>query len=101
TAKNGQQALQLALDNKPDLILTDLFMPIKTGFTLVAELRQLKDFAKTPIIGVSASSFEQVEKQSRAAGCNAFLTKPIDDYKLLSLLGKYRHLEWIYKSINA
>ncbi|MGL4884385.1 MAG: ATP-binding response regulator, partial [Waterburya sp.] len=66
TAKNGQQALQLALDNKPDLILTDLFMPIKTGFTLVAELRQLKDFAQTPIIGVSASSFEQVEKQSRA-----------------------------------
>jgi signal transduction histidine kinase/ActR/RegA family two-component response regulator len=101
TAKNGQQGLQLALQNKPDLILTDLFMPIKTGFTLVSELRQLKDFAQTPIIAVSASSFEQVEKQSRAAGCNAFLTKPIDDYKLLSLLGKYRHLEWIYKSINA
>jgi signal transduction histidine kinase/CheY-like chemotaxis protein len=101
TAKNGQQGLQLAVQNKPDLILTDLFMPIKTGFTLVSELRQLKDFAQTPIIGVSASSFEQVEKQSRAAGCNAFLTKPIDDYKLLSLLGKYRHLEWIYKSINA
>jgi signal transduction histidine kinase/CheY-like chemotaxis protein len=101
TAKNGQQGLQLALQNKPDLILTDLFMPIKTGFTLVSELRQLKDFAQTPIIAVSASSFEQVEKQSRAAGCNAFLTKPIDDYKLLSLLGKYRRLEWIYKSINA
>jgi signal transduction histidine kinase/ActR/RegA family two-component response regulator len=101
TAKNGQQGLQLALQNKPDLILTDLFMPIKTGFTLVSELRQLKDFAQTPIIAVSASSFEQLEKQSRAAGCNAFLTKPIDDYKLLSLLGQYRHLEWIYKSINA
>jgi signal transduction histidine kinase/ActR/RegA family two-component response regulator len=101
TAKNGQQGLQLALQNKPDLILTDLFMPIKTGFTLVSELRQLKDFAQTPIIAVSASSFEQLEKQSRAAGCNAFLTKPIDDYKLLSLLGQYQHLEWIYKSINA
>lgn len=101
TAKNGQQGLQLALQNKPDLILTDLFMPIKTGFTLVAELRQLKDFATTPIIAVSASTFEQMEKQSRASGCNAFLTKPIDDHKLLSLLGKHRQIEWIYKNVTA
>ena len=96
TAKNGRQGLKLALHHKPDLILTDLFMPIKTGFTLVSELRQHQDFAETPIIAVSASSFEEIEKQSRAAGCNAFLTKPIDDRKLLNLIGKYHHLEWIY-----
>lgn len=98
TAKNGQEALQLALNHKPSLILTDLFMPVKTGFTLVAELRQLEHFAKTPIIAVSASSFEEIEKQSRASGCDAFLTKPISDRKLLNLLGKYLNLEWIYKS---
>lgn len=97
TANNGQQGLQLALDHQPDLILTDLFMPIKTGFTLIAELRQRNDFANTPIIAISASSFEEVERQSRASGCNAFVAKPIDDQRLLNLLGNNLHLEWIYK----
>ena len=96
-AKNGQHGLQLALDNQPNLILTDLFMPIKTGFSLIAELRQRDSFARTPIIAVSASSFEEVEKQSRASGCDAFLEKPIDDRKLLNSIGKHLNIEWIYK----
>lgn len=98
TAKNGQEGLQLALLHKPDLILTDLFMPIKTGFTLIAELRQMKETAKIPIVAVSASNFEEVEKQSRASGCNAFTAKPVDDYRLLNLLGKHLNLKWIYKT---
>jgi signal transduction histidine kinase/ActR/RegA family two-component response regulator len=97
TAKNGQQGLRLALAHQPDLILTDLFMPVKTGFTLIAELRQRHDFAYTPIIAISASSFEEVERQSRASGCNAFVAKPIDDRRLLDLLGKKLNLEWIYQ----
>jgi signal transduction histidine kinase/ActR/RegA family two-component response regulator len=97
TAPNGEQGLQLALANQPDLILTDLFMPIKTGFTLIAELRQRDNFAKTPIIAVSASSFEEVERHSRASGCNSFISKPIDDQRLLNLLGNYLNLQWIYQ----
>jgi signal transduction histidine kinase/ActR/RegA family two-component response regulator len=97
TAENGQQGLQLALAHKPDLILTDLFMPIKTGFTLIAELRQISDFRNTPIIAVSASSFEEVERQSRASGCNSFVTKPIDEQRLLNLLGQNLNLAWIYQ----
>ena len=100
TAKNGQEGLQLAIENKPDLILTDLFMPIKTGFTLVAELRRREYFVKTPIIAISASSFEEIEKQSRASGCDAFLAKPISDRKLLNLLGRYLNLEWVYKTTS-
>jgi CheY-like chemotaxis protein len=100
TAENGQEGLQLALAHKPDLILTDLFMPIKTGFTLIAELRQRSDFKHTPIIAVSASSFEEVERQSRAAGCNSFVAKPIDEQRLLNLLGKNLNLEWIYQDGN-
>ena len=97
TATNGRQGLELALTHKPDLILTDLFMPIKTGFTLIAELKQKYDFEGIPIVATSASTLEEVERQSRAAGCNAFLAKPIDDRKLLNLLGKYLNLEWVYK----
>ena len=96
-AKDGQQGLQLALDYQPHLILTDLFMPIKTGFSLIAELRQKDGFARIPIIAISASSFAEVERHSRASGCNDFLEKPIDDRKLLNLLGKHLNIEWIYK----
>ena len=96
-AKDGQQGLQLAHTHQPDLILTDLFMPVKTGFSLISELRQSKSLTQIPIIAISASSFEEVERQSRAFGCNAFLAKPISDRKLLNLLRKYLNLEWIYK----
>jgi signal transduction histidine kinase/ActR/RegA family two-component response regulator len=97
TAENGQQGLRLASQNRPDLILTDLFMPIKTGFTLVPEIRKIKYLRQVPIIAISATNFEEVEKQSQAIGCDAYLTKPIDNKKLLDLLGKYQNLEWIYK----
>lgn len=97
-AKDGKQGLQLARTHQPDLILTDLFMPVKTGFSLITELRQSKSLAQIPVIAVSASSFEEVERQSRASGCNDFLAKPISDRQLLNLLGKHLNLEWIYRS---
>lgn len=96
TAEDGEQGLQFAIQNKPDIILTDLFMPIKTGFTLVSTVRSMEEFKQIPIIAISASIFEEIEKQSRAMGCDDFLEKPINDEKLLSLLGKYQKLEWIY-----
>ncbi len=96
TAENGEEALQLALENNPDIILTDLFMPIKTGFTLASTIRNLEDFKHTPIIAISASSFKEIEYQSRAMGCDEFLEKPVNSEELLNLLGKYKNLEWIY-----
>ena len=98
TAENGQQALELVNQNPPDLIVTDLFMPIRTGFTLVSKIRQMEGFEEIPIIAISASNFEEVEIQSRAVGFNAFLIKPIDQERLLNLVEKYLNLEWIYKS---
>ena len=96
TAENGQQALEIAHQNQLDIILTDLFMPIRTGFTLVARIRKMKGFEQIPIIAISASDFKEVETQSRAIGCNAFLTKPIDQEKLFNYLEKYQNLKWIY-----
>ena len=97
TAGNGQQGLELALKYQPDLILLDLFMPVRTGFTLIAELRKIEGFEQIPVIAISGSSFEEVEKQSKVMGCNDFLSKPIDDEKLLYLIGKHLNLKWIYR----
>ena len=95
SAENGKQGLEITSEIRPDLILTDLFMSLISGFAMVRELRQRAEFKELPIIAMSASTFEALEKQSQRVGCNAFLRKPIDEEKLLALLGQYLHLEWI------
>ncbi len=86
---DGQQALDIAPSIKPDLILLDLFMPIKTGFTLVGQLRQIPRYDAIPLFLISASSYDIVKKASQHLSCQAFLTKPIDEQKLVALLKEY------------
>jgi CheY-like chemotaxis protein len=95
TASNGREGIELACKHRPDLILTDLFMGVKTGFSMVEELRQMPTFATLPIIAISASSFEVVEQKSKESGCDTFLQKPFDQKQLLSLLVQYLQLEWV------
>jgi signal transduction histidine kinase/ActR/RegA family two-component response regulator len=96
TAVNGEEGLAIARKNKPDLILTDLFMRVKTGFTMVRELRQIPEFKKIPVIATSANNFASVRYESKQVGCNAFLSKPIEEKILLNLLKNYLKLEWSY-----
>ncbi|MEL7035646.1 MAG: ATP-binding protein [Cyanobacteria bacterium J06592_8] len=95
--ENGQQEVELTEKIKPDLILTDLVMPIKTGFEAVQEIRQLSEFEKLPIIAVSASIMDSDQHQSKMAGCDEFLAKPVDENKLLNLIGQYLQLNWVYE----
>lgn len=94
-AENGREGIEIACKTRPDLILTDLFMGVKTGFSMVKDLRGMPTFQDLPIIALSASSFEVVEQKSQESGCDAFLQKPIDQKKLLALLVKYLKLEWV------
>ena len=96
-AENGQQEIELAQQLQPDLILTDLVMPIKTGFEAVAELRNLPQMQDIPIIAVSANVLETDQEKSKLVGCQGFLSKPVDEQQLLKLLGEYLQLEWIYE----
>ncbi|MGL5875732.1 MAG: response regulator, partial [Xenococcaceae cyanobacterium] len=96
TADNGQQGIEIARQINPDLILTDLFMRVKTGFTMVRELRQIPEFEQLPIIATSANSFGSVRTESKQVGCNAFIAKPVEQKRLLNLLKHYLKLEWVY-----
>ena len=100
TAENGKQGLTTASEILPDLILTDLFMSLISGFGMVQELRQRAEFKDVPIIAISASTFKGVEKKSQGAGCDAFARKPIDEKQLLALLEQYLQLEWIYEEVS-
>ena len=101
TANNGQEGIEKTLSFKPDLILMDLVMPVKTGFDAVKELRKIPETKDTPIIAVSASVLKDSQQESLDVGCQAFLSKPIEIHKLLDLLKTHLHLEWLYSEENA
>ncbi|MGL5871314.1 MAG: ATP-binding protein [Xenococcaceae cyanobacterium] len=97
TAENGQKGLEIAREVRPDLILTDVFMGIKTGFTMTREIRQSTQLKHIPVIAISASTFEVLGLESELAGCNALLQKPFGEEELLALVAKHLNLDWNYR----
>ncbi|MEG4212354.1 ATP-binding protein [Microcoleus sp. S13_B4] len=93
---NGQEGLNKAIDFQPDLIITDLVMPVMDGFEMSRRFRQSSEFKDVILIASSASVFEFDRQNSQEAGCNEFLSKPIQVEELLEVLKKYLQIEWIY-----
>jgi len=88
-AKNGEEGLRQAIEIQPDLIFTDLVMPVLDGFELTRQLRKLPQFQTVPVIAASASVFDYHQQESFAAGCNAFIPKPIRIDILLDLMQQH------------
>ena len=65
-------------DNLPDLILLDLNMPVKNGFDTLQELKTDNNFNEIPVIVISASTKKEDEQFCFQAGCDHFLSKPLD-----------------------
>ena len=100
-AINGQEGLDKAKKCQPDLIITDLSMPVINGLEMTAQLRRLPAFKKVVIIASSASVFSFDRQQSQQAGCNDFLPKPVQASELLHQLQHHLGLEWIYQPTDA
>ena len=79
-AADGRAAVQIALTEQPDLVLTDISLPEMDGFEVVTELR-VRAFTQ-PIIVVSAYDDEAFQQRARAAGANDYLTKPLEFARL-------------------
>jgi CheY-like chemotaxis protein len=95
-AENGQQAVELAQQLRPDLILMDRRMPVLSGLEAVRQIRQIAALRGLPIIATSASVSEADQALNRAAGYDDFLPKPITWPRLAALLAEYLQLEWVY-----
>ena len=87
-ARNGQEAVTIARAEKPQLILMDLSLPVIDGLAATRLIRQLPAFHETPIIAVSAHDTADFEKEALVAGCNGYVTKPIDFVELEKLITK-------------
>ena len=84
TAKNGNEALEKAKRNLPDLIILDIMMPGKTGMEVCNLLRQQPAFKNTLIIFLTALSDEVTEVKGLESGADDYLTKPISPKVLVS-----------------
>lgn len=96
-AINGLDALNKAQEFKPDVILLDLVMPVMDGFEATRHLRVSPDLADVIVIAVSASVFDFNQQQTREAGCDSFLAKPVQEVELLEQLQNHLELEWVYE----
>ena len=79
-AENGQQAIDKFIAGKFDLVLMDIQMPIVDGYQATSAIRgweRANDRDRTPIVALTASALEDAAQRSRAAGCDAHVTKPI------------------------
>lgn len=99
-AEHGQEGLDKALEFRPDLIITDIAMPVMDGLEMTQQLRESPAFKDLAIIASSASVFSFDRQQSREAGCNDFLPKPVQASELFDQLQSYLELEWIYDTEN-
>lgn len=78
TASNGHQGLELITSKNPDLVLLDLAIPGIDGWNLAKRIRGNPDIAHIPLIAVSAHILPRDRQEAIDAGCNGFLTKPLD-----------------------
>jgi DNA-binding response OmpR family regulator len=84
TACDGEQALEVALAERPDLILMDVIMPRKTGFEACRELKRRDDTRSIPVILVTTRGEGENVEAGFQSGCNDYVTKPINAQELLS-----------------
>src|SRR5829696_8567470 len=87
-AMNGEEAVKLAKNVSPHLILMDLSLPVIDGLAATRLIRQLPDLESTPIIAVSAHDSSDFQSEAIEAGCNSYVTKPIDFNELEELIGQ-------------
>jgi CheY-like chemotaxis protein len=93
-AADGRQALDQVRLIAPDLVLMDVRMPGLDGLEATAELRKQPATARLPVIMVSANAAPEDQARSLAAGADAFLAKPVDRTRLLTLLTEHLNLQW-------
>ncbi|HYJ88642.1 MAG TPA: response regulator [Pyrinomonadaceae bacterium] len=85
-AVNGVEAVSAAERETPNIILMDLSLPLVDGLAATRRIRQLPDMAEVPIIAVSAHDTADFHAEAIAAGCDAYITKPIDYTELEDLI---------------
>ena len=91
-ATDGQQGVDMALSETPDLILMDMSLPVLDGWEATRQIKATPETQAIPIIALTAHAMRGDQQQALDAGCDDYDTKPIEFHRLLdkmaALLGK-------------
>ena len=85
-AMDGEEALDVAMREKPDLIIMDIQVPKMTGDEVTRKLRQMPEFQSTPIIALTAYAMKGDEEKFIEAGCDTYISKPINTREFPQLI---------------
>ena len=91
-AGDGQEGIDKAIEESPDLILMDLSLPTMDGWTATAEIKKIDKVKDIPIIALSAHAMPEHRDRAIKAGCSDYDTKPVDIKRLLSKMEQYIEL---------
>ena len=89
TAADGGAGVEKAASERPDLILMDLSLPVIDGWEATRRIKANTITAAIPVIAITAHAMSGDEEKARAAGCDDFMTKPIDEDLLFAKLRRW------------
>lgn len=87
--RNGIDALEVAKRERPDLIVMDIQLPEMSGLEVTEKIKSDPDLAPIPVIAVTAFAMKGDEERIRAAGCEAYLSKPISIDRFISTVKQF------------
>lgn len=82
-AEDGEQAVQMALQENPEIVLMDIGLPLLDGYGATLRIRAEPGFDALPIIALTAHALQKDQDRAMEVGCNEFETKPIEFPRLL------------------
>lgn len=88
-AVNGAEGVTKAEASRPDLVLMDIQMPVLDGYGATRQIKALAGLERTTVIAVSSFAMKGDEEKARAAGCDAYVTKPYSPKQLLGLVREF------------
>jgi CheY-like chemotaxis protein/signal transduction histidine kinase/HAMP domain-containing protein len=88
-ARDGVAGLDLAVSGRPDLVLLDMSLPEMDGYTVVRRLREEEATRALPVIALTAHAMKGDREKALAAGCDDYMSKPIEPRQLITLIEKW------------
>jgi CheY-like chemotaxis protein len=88
-AVNGQEGVELAVRERPALILMDLSLPIMDGWEATKRIKANNELRSIPVIALTAHAMVGDQEKALAAGCDDYLVKPLDEDILMAKIAKY------------
>jgi two-component system cell cycle response regulator DivK len=88
-AANGEEGVALAMSRRPNLVLMDIQLPVMDGYEATRRIKNNPELRSIPIIAVTSYALSGDEAKARAAGCDAYVTKPFSPRQLLAKVREY------------